>query len=80
MTGNQLRRSMIASASGTMIEWFDFMLYAYLAPVMAPLFFPQAGLHAVDTAGQIAQFLGSITGNMGDFTRPDVLQGQTEVL
>jgi MHS family proline/betaine transporter-like MFS transporter len=42
MTGAQLRRSMLASAAGTMIEWFDFMLYAYLAPVMAPLFFPQA--------------------------------------
>lgn len=46
MTGRHLRRSMIASAAGTMIEWFDFMLYAYLAPVMAPLFFPQADRRA----------------------------------
>src|SRR5213076_26814 len=29
-----------ASSAGTVIEWYDFYLYATLAPFFAPLFFP----------------------------------------
>src|SRR5881409_3265906 len=29
-----------ASSAGTIIEWYDFYLYATLAPFFAPLFFP----------------------------------------
>ena len=29
-----------ASSAGTVIEWYDFYLYATLAPFFAPIFFP----------------------------------------
>ena len=32
--------SLAANSVGTLVEWFDFMVFAYLAPVLAPLFFP----------------------------------------
>jgi MHS family proline/betaine transporter-like MFS transporter len=32
--------SLAATSVGTLVEWFDFMVFAYLAPVLAPLFFP----------------------------------------
>lgn len=63
MSEQQLRRSMVASAAGTMIEWFDFMLYAYLAPIMAPLFFPQSDPRA-------ALFQAYVVFAVGFFVRP----------
>jgi MHS family proline/betaine transporter-like MFS transporter len=35
-------RSIIASITGNIIEWYDFSLYLYLAPVISQNFFPQA--------------------------------------
>ncbi|NBS14782.1 MAG: MFS transporter, partial [Verrucomicrobia bacterium] len=32
--------SLAANSVGTLVEWFDFMVFAYLTPVLAPLFFP----------------------------------------
>ena len=29
-----------ASSAGTVIEWYDFYLYATLTPFLAPIFFP----------------------------------------
>src|SRR5436853_7684330 len=34
------RRVIIASSVGTVFEWYDFYLYAILAPFFASLFFP----------------------------------------
>lgn len=34
------RKTALASAAGTFVEWFDFMLFAFLSPTIAPLFFP----------------------------------------
>ena len=36
------RRSILAGAYGNAIEWYDFALYGYFAPVIAKLFFPEA--------------------------------------
>jgi hypothetical protein len=36
------RRVIIASSVGTVFEWYDFYLYAILAPFFAGLFFPRA--------------------------------------
>ena len=36
------RGSRLFAASGTTLEWYDFTLYAYLAPVMSELFFPKS--------------------------------------
>jgi MFS transporter, MHS family, proline/betaine transporter len=35
-----LRLTRNLSALGTTLEWYDFALYLYLAPVLAGLFFP----------------------------------------
>lgn len=71
-----------ASAAGTFIEWFDFMLFAYLAPVVAPLFFPEAdrlasvlNTYILFGIGFIARPLGgALLGHLGD------LQGRRRTL
>lgn len=46
------RRVIIASSAGTVFEWYDFYLYAVLAPFFAKLFFPPGN----DTAALLAAF------------------------
>src|SRR5437868_15331413 len=38
--GTEERRVIFASSLGTVFEWYDFYLYAVLAPFFAALFFP----------------------------------------
>jgi len=40
-----------AASAGTVVEWYDFYLYAALAPVLAPLFFPGDNPTAVLLSG-----------------------------
>src|ERR1700737_1134962 len=40
VTRAEERRVIFASSLGTVFEWYDFYLYATLAPVFAALFFP----------------------------------------
>jgi len=46
------RRVIIASSAGTVFEWYDFYLYATLAPFFAALFFPKGNA----TAALLAAF------------------------
>ena len=46
------RRVVLASSVGTIFEWYDFYLYATLAPFFAALFFPQGN----DTAALLSAF------------------------
>ncbi len=46
------RRVIIASSVGTVFEWYDFYLYATLAPFFAALFFPKGN----DTAALLSAF------------------------
>ncbi len=46
------RRVIVASSLGTVFEWYDFYLYATLAPFFAALFFPKGN----DTAALLAAF------------------------
>lgn len=58
-TKAQRRRAVIGSSVGTIIEWYDFMLYGLAsALVFAPLFFPGAG----DLAGLLGAFAGFAVG------------------
>lgn len=41
MNRPNLFRVITASSLGTILEWYDFSLFAFLAPVLAKLFFPQ---------------------------------------
>src|SRR5437868_13069079 len=46
------RRIIFASSLGTVFEWYDFYLYATLAPFFAALFFPKGN----DTAALLSAF------------------------
>jgi MFS family permease len=71
----QLRRAVIASAVGTTIEWYDFLLYSVVTGlVFGKLFFPKSDplvgvleAFAVYTVGFIARPIGAaIFGHYGD--------------
>src|SRR5512147_1783730 len=38
---SKIRQVIVASAVGTMIEWYDFYIFGSLAAVISPLFYPQ---------------------------------------
>src|SRR5262245_25251033 len=52
ITTAEERRVIIASSVGTVFEWYDFYLYATLAPFFAILFFPRGN----DTAALLSAF------------------------
>lgn len=70
----QNKRNIIACAMGNIIEWYEFALFAYLAPVIAQLFFPQEnhvlGLLStllIFSLGFIVRPIGSVVfGHIGD--------------
>ena len=69
-----LWRSILAAAAGNVLEWYDFTVYAYMAPYIAAKFFPQddplTGLLAVFATfglGFVIRPLGGILiGRFGD--------------
>jgi MFS family permease len=71
---NEERRVIFASSLGTVFEWYDFYLYATLAPFFAALFFPRdnataALLSAFATyaAGFLVRPFGALVfGRLGD--------------
>lgn len=68
------RRAVAVGALGTIIEWYDFSLYVFLAPIYARVFFPgEAGLDgvvvtlAVFAIAYLARPVGAIVfGHFGD--------------
>jgi MHS family proline/betaine transporter-like MFS transporter len=34
------RRNVVAGTIGSVLEWYDFAIYGYLAPILGKLFFP----------------------------------------
>jgi MFS family permease len=68
------RRVILASSVGTVFEWYDFYLYAILAPFMASLFFPPGnqtaallGAFGAYAAGFLVRPFGAlIFGRIGD--------------
>lgn len=70
------RRVIIASSAGTVFEWYDFYLYAVLAPFFARLFFPPdndtaalLAAFATYAAGFIVRPFGAVFfGRLGDLT------------
>src|SRR2546421_6446670 len=52
VTKAEERRVIVASSVGTVFEWYDFYLYATLAPFFAALFFPKGN----DTAALLSAF------------------------
>src|SRR6266446_6746393 len=63
VTKAEERRVIFASSLGTVFEWYDFYLYATLAPFFAALFFPPGN----DTAALLSAF---VTYAAGFLVRP----------
>lgn len=69
-----LKRAVRASLAGNVLEWYDFAIYGYMAPIIGRLFFPSdddwASLLAafgVFAAGYLARPLGgALFGHIGD--------------
>jgi len=63
-----------AAAAGTLIEWYDFYLYAVLTPFLAPLFFPSnnpatsliAGFATFGAGFAVRPFGAVVFGRIGD--------------
>lgn len=47
------RKALAAGSLGHMVEWYEFAIYAYMAPIFAPLFFPSES----GTASLLSTFL-----------------------
>jgi MHS family proline/betaine transporter-like MFS transporter len=68
------RRAALAGSVGTLIEYYDFALYGYMAVIMAPLFFPStdpiisllSALAVFGTAYLIRPLGGIVFGHIGD--------------
>src|SRR5438128_6236865 len=52
LTSREVRKVIFASSLGTVFEWYDFYIYATLAPFFATLFFPKGNA----TAALLASF------------------------
>jgi MHS family proline/betaine transporter-like MFS transporter len=79
---SRVRKVMASSAIGHFVEWFDFAVYAYAAPVIASQFFPEfdpaaalLSTFAVYAVGFIARPVGGfLLGALGDkFGRKNIL-------
>jgi MHS family proline/betaine transporter-like MFS transporter len=70
----RLRRNVVAGVLGNVMEWYDFAVYGYLAPILGNLFFPSenalaslVGAFGAFAAGFVARPLGGIVfGHIGD--------------
>lgn len=69
-----LRRTVLAGAIGNVLEWYDFALFGYFAPVLSSLFFPTSdpslsliATFSVFAVGFLARPLGALFfGYLGD--------------
>lgn len=69
-----MKRTLLAGAIGNVLEWYDFALYGYFAPVFAALFFPSnspsvslISTFGVFAVGFLARPLGALLfGHWGD--------------
>lgn len=69
-----LRRVLTSAAIGQFVEWYDFVIYAYSAAIIAKLFFPNAdptaallSTFAIYAVGFVMRPLGGfIFGPLGD--------------
>jgi len=71
----RLRRNAVAGVLGDVMEWYNFAIYGYLAPIPGDLFFPSddalaaslIGAFGAFAAGFVARPLGGIMfGHIGD--------------
>lgn len=74
MSSPSLKRLILPAMLGNILEWFEFALYGYFAPIFAQLFFPHSSgllsllqIFAIFAAGFLIRPLGGIIfGHLGD--------------
>src|SRR5216110_360288 len=74
LSGAEIRKVIFASSLGTVFEWYDFYIYATLAPFFATLFFPKGNAtaallsaFATYAAGFLVRPFGALVfGRIGD--------------
>ena len=67
-------RRILAGTIGNVLEWYDFAVYGFLAPIMGPLFFPDVdpltaliNTYGIFAAGYLMRPLGGVIfGRIGD--------------
>lgn len=70
----KVRTNALAGAVGNVMEWYDFAVYAYMAPVISQLFFPSGdhfasllATYGAFAAGYLSRSLGALAfGHIGD--------------
>src|ERR1700758_3929474 len=65
ITRSEERRVIFASSLGTVFEWYDFYLYATLAPFFANLFFPPGNATAALLSAFVAYAAGFLVRPFG---------------
>ncbi len=68
------KQHLVAGAIGNVLEWYDFAVYGFLAPIMGPLFFPSDNTmvaliktYGIFAAGYLMRPIGGILfGHIGD--------------
>jgi len=82
LSKQQLRQTVLGSAVGNVLEWYDFAAYAYMAPIIGKIFFPSDDVFASTiasfgafAAGYVSRPVGAIIfGHIGDkIGRKDML-------
>src|SRR6516165_11292016 len=74
LRSSRMRWTVLAGMIGNAVEWYDYGLYGYLAPVLAGLFFPSRdpldsllAAFGVFAAGFLLRPLGAVAfGHLGD--------------
>jgi MFS transporter, MHS family, proline/betaine transporter len=74
VNANYARRTALSGAIGSVMEWYDFAIFVYLAPVMSSLFFPSkdtvgslTATYAIFAFGFVSRPFGAfIYGHVGD--------------
>src|SRR5215467_353528 len=61
----EVRRVILASSLGTVFEWYDFYLYAVLAPIFSGLFFPPGNESAALLSAFVAYAAGFLVRPFG---------------
>ncbi len=68
------KKSILYAIAGTVLEWYDFTIYIYLAPILSDIFFPThdkfatlVSIFAIFFAGYLARPIGGMFfGSLGD--------------
>lgn len=69
MTENNIsKRSILAAVIGNALEWYDFLVFAFMTPIIAKLFFPSNPENPNDNINQI--LLTTAVFGVGFFMRP----------